>query len=270
MVEVWKDIPGYEGEYQVSNLGNVRSCDRWIYPNGKGKWLKKGQMRFKFQAPDGYVRTALSRNGRTIHFPIHRLVAMAFIPNPLNLPFINHKDECKSNNFVFVYPDGSIDERKSNLEWCTAKYNCNYGTKGQMASISLKKVKVGIPIIQMSLNGEYIKEYQNSEKAAEENGFWRENISSCCRGEKISAHGYLWRYKDEQRYVEAQKRLMKKKRYRIIGVSQETKDGKVVAQYSSIKEAALKTNINETAICMVCAGKRNIAGGYKWQKLLRV
>lgn len=111
--EIWKDIPGYEGYYQVSNLGRVKSLPRgkqWPYrqTHNNIRKIKKTNR--------GYFSVNLCTNNEAKWFMVHRLVAMAFIPNPNNLPCVNHKDENKTNN------------RVENLEWCTYKYNANYGT----------------------------------------------------------------------------------------------------------------------------------------------
>lgn len=105
--QIWKDIPGYEGKYQVSNTGEVRSLNY----NGtrKSKVLKQGTDK------DGYKRVHLYKNGKNKNYLVHRLVAQAFLPNPNNYPIINHKDENPSNNYY------------KNLEWCTYEYNNNYG-----------------------------------------------------------------------------------------------------------------------------------------------
>ena len=118
MKEMWKDIPGYERLYQVSNLGNVRSLN----------YNRTGEIKLLKQIPDkgGYKTIQLCKNGKPKHCKIHRLVAMAFIPNPNNLPAVNHKDENPSNNNV------------NNLEWCTIAYNNNYGTKKERLSESLR------------------------------------------------------------------------------------------------------------------------------------
>lgn len=115
--EVWKDIPGYEGLYQISNIGNIRSLNY----NQTGK-----VQRLKLDTHKGYKKLCLYKNGRKKSHRVHRLVALAFIPNPNNLPYINHKDENRANNCVW------------NLEWCTAKYNTNYGTCPQKISTALK------------------------------------------------------------------------------------------------------------------------------------
>lgn len=116
--EVWKDIEGYEGLYQVSNLGRVKSLER-IISDGRHR---KERILKPYDDGNGYLRVELQSKP----FKLHRLVAQAFIPNPDNLPFVNHKDENPKNNRVFLNDDGSVDE--SNLEWCDNKYNINYGT----------------------------------------------------------------------------------------------------------------------------------------------
>ena len=115
--EIWKPIEGYEGLYEVSNTGRVRSFDRYVkYSNGQIH-LHKGKVLSPIKDTDGYLQVVLHCNGKCKTIKVHRLVAQAFIPNPDNLPQINHKDEDKLNNCV------------ENLEWCTAKYNINYGTR---------------------------------------------------------------------------------------------------------------------------------------------
>ena len=109
--EIWRPIEGYEGLYEVSNLGRVRSLDRFYYRLHKGKVLSPTKDRY------GYLTVTLNCNGKSKTIKIHRLVAQAFLPNPDNLPQVNHKDEVKSNNCV------------DNLEWCSAKYNVNFGTR---------------------------------------------------------------------------------------------------------------------------------------------
>lgn len=105
-METWKDVAGYEGQYQVSNFGRVRSLKY-----GKVRLLKPGTNGC------GYFQVGFRRDGNRKLFLVHRLVAEAFIPNPSNFPFINHKDENPANNAVW------------NLEWCTSEYNANYGTR---------------------------------------------------------------------------------------------------------------------------------------------
>lgn len=110
-MEIWKDIKGYEGLYQVSNYGNVKSLN--YLRTGKERILKQGTRK------GGYKRVALCNNGEMKFYLVHRLVAEVFLENPRNLPQVNHKDENSSNNHV------------SNLEWCTPKENSNYGTRNK-------------------------------------------------------------------------------------------------------------------------------------------
>jgi hypothetical protein len=119
MNEIWKDVSGYEGLYQVSNLGNVKSLDRM--EKLKNGAIRKRQGRYLSLKVDkyGYLIAVLTKNARHKDFKVHRLVAAAFIGNPNDYDQVNHKDENKKNNVV------------TNLEWCNAKYNTNYGTRNQ-------------------------------------------------------------------------------------------------------------------------------------------
>lgn len=127
MSEIWKPVLGYEGYYEVSNYGRVKRLETRVNSNRGGRAVREKilkQITTKF----GYLTVHLCVENKRDKKKIHRLVAEAFIPNPDNLPCVNHKDENKSNNFVFVKPDGTIDPEKSNLEWCSVEYNNNYGT----------------------------------------------------------------------------------------------------------------------------------------------
>lgn len=110
--EIWKDISGYEGIYRVSNLGRVKSLERFDSNNH----LVKEKIKKLDKLKNGYLRIELWKNGKVVRFLVHRLVAQTFIPNPEKFPQVNHKDENKQNNCV------------NNLEWCSASYNTKYGT----------------------------------------------------------------------------------------------------------------------------------------------
>lgn len=126
MKEIWKDIKNYEGLYQVSNMGNVRSLDHYV---DHGRWknhkkvVKGKPLKFKLDK-DGYCVLALYKNGSRSYRRVHRLVAEAFIPNLNNYTIVNHINEIKNDN------------RAENLEWCTIEYNNNYGTKNQRSAKS--------------------------------------------------------------------------------------------------------------------------------------
>ena len=116
MTEIWKDIEGYEGLYQVSNIGNVKRVEHEDYRCRQGYRVFKERYLTPNKDQNGYLNVGLWKNNTRKKHKIHRLVASAFILNPDSLPQINHKDENKQNN--------SAD----NLEWCTSKYNNNYGS----------------------------------------------------------------------------------------------------------------------------------------------
>ena len=154
-----KNIKGYEGLYGITTEGDV-----WSYR--RKKFLKPGVNN------DGYLYINLSKNGKYKSYTIHRLVAEAYIPNPENLPEINHKDENKTNNCL------------QNLEWCDHKYNINYGTRNE----KLKK-----PILQYDLDGNFIKEW---ESAADVGKKVKSSICHCLNGDQKTAYGYKWVYKE--------------------------------------------------------------------------
>lgn len=125
--EIWNDIQGYEGLYQVSNFGRVKSLPKkHDISMGKGYYITKERILQPGEDKDGYLQVGLRKNKKTKMRKIHRLVAETFIPNLNNLPQVNHKDENKQNNDVI------------NLEWCNNSYNQNYGTCGQKKSESMK------------------------------------------------------------------------------------------------------------------------------------
>lgn len=167
--EEWRMIPGYEGLYMVSNLGNVKALN--YARSGKEKLLNPILLK------NGYYTVNLSKNNMKKQLYVHRLVAQAFIPNPDNLPCINHKDENPANNCV------------DNLEWCTYGYNINYGTRNDRHS-----EKMCMPVGKYSLDGELIEEYKSAKDAAIKNGLWQGNISKVCNGAISKTGGFCWRY----------------------------------------------------------------------------
>lgn len=166
MKEIWKDIVGYEGKYQVSNLGRVKSLN--YGRTGKEKVLK-------YEDNNGYLRVNLCKNCKVKHYRIHRLVAQAFIPNPDNLPVINHKNEIKTDN------------RVQNLEWCTSQYNSTYNNQHIKRGIKLKKKRACYK------NGILIKVY-DSGIDTEKDGFSLSHVSRCCQGKRNSHKGFQWKY----------------------------------------------------------------------------
>ena len=166
----WKVIPDYGNMYLVSNYGDIKSLK-----NGHEKILSQMTSR------DGYKTVYLTKFGKSKTKLVSRLVAQAFIPNPNNLPEVNHKDEDKSNNKI------------DNLEWCTHKYNSNYGTR--TARIIPKTIdKTRKPVDQYNDDGVLIKEWYSTNEAARTLGIIQQNITKCCQGKRYHAGGYVWKY----------------------------------------------------------------------------
>lgn len=182
--EEWKDIEGYEGLYQVSNMGRVRSLDRYVNNMFGTLSFIKGKILKVLNHKDGYKQVNLLKDGKVKHCLVHRLVAGAFIPNPHNYPVINHKDEIKTNNCV------------ENLEWCTVKHNNTYGTVQKRISEKLTnrhdRSKV---VIQFTLDGEFVGEYPSMCEAQRQTGIRQSQISMCCNGIRKSTKGFIWKYK---------------------------------------------------------------------------
>lgn len=182
--EEWRPVKGYEGLYEVSSFGRVRSLDRvTIKVDGRRDVKRGNQLKLKFDK-SGYLRAWLSdaANGKKEkNAPVHRLVMDAFVPNPDNLPCVNHRNEDRTAN----YPD--------NMEWCTVAYNNAYGNRTANATITMNNRARNI--LQFDLSGKLIAEYKSQTEAAIINGFKRGNISACCRGVNKTAYGYIWKYK---------------------------------------------------------------------------
>ena len=179
--EYWKPILNYEGLYEVSNWGRVRSLDRWC-SHRRGKQLKKGRILKLCTNKGGYLYVYLWKNGKGKYFLVHRLVAEAFIPNPDNLPQVNHKDENKLNN------------NAENLEWCSAKYNSNFGTRNERIIVKNTNGKCSKKVLQYDLEGNFIREWQSTKECGR-NGFNQGHVAECCRGERKTHKGFIWKYK---------------------------------------------------------------------------
>ena len=201
MTECWRDIKGWEGVYCVSNLGRIMSCDKKVKARGKGYRVIKGTVLRPTRTRTGYLYVNLCDKNQSSRVYVHRIVATVFIPNPNNFSEINHKDENKQNNSVFINTDGSVDLEKSNLEWCTHVYNMNYGTAKYRRGLKMRNNTINSkPVIQLSMEGDFINEYPSASEATRQIGNTNSNSSSIlgvCRGENYSAFGYLWKFKKD-------------------------------------------------------------------------
>lgn len=169
--ETFLSVPGYEGLYEVSNLGNIKSLR-------SGKLLK--------QASDkvGYKLVCLTKDGKSRGYGVHRLVALAFLPNPENLPEVNHKDETHDNNCV------------ENLEWISKKGNRNYGTYRERMSKSLKEAGTNNKSISAydKKTLVFVKSYDSITEAEKELGLSRGAIGQALSGRIKTSAGYIWKY----------------------------------------------------------------------------
>lgn len=184
-IEKWIQVKGFEGLYWLSNFGDVR--------NKRGKTLSQSQ----FGEKNGYLRVRFFVNKKKYCFLVHRLMMEAFVPNTLNLPCVNHKDEIKTHNFIYVNPDGSVDLEKSNLEWCSVEYNDNYGSRNKKISESKKKKHPKAQKIKMiSLDGKVLDIFNSANQAADFLHKSDSNIISCANHKPHynTAYGYKWEW----------------------------------------------------------------------------
>ncbi len=181
-IEYWRPIPGYEGLYEVSSLGRVKSLPRFMDNRHGGKSLLKGRIMKLTPDTCGYLRVRLCKNCIQKSFKVHRLVALAFIPNPLNLPQINHRNELKDDN------------RVENLEWCDASYNNSYGTLPKRQSDSqINDILKSKSVYQYTLEGVLVHVWP-SVNETRRYGFSLGHVAACCRGERKTHKGFLWFY----------------------------------------------------------------------------
>lgn len=194
--EIWKDVAGYQGLYQVSNYGRIRTLKYYGGNQVRIMVLKKQK--------NGYLSVTFCKGNKRVTKSVHRLVAEAFVANPNKLPCVNHKNEDKTDN------------RAENLEWCEYNYNCNYGTRGTRISAAHKETghkpteealkmaseKNSKPVLQFSVDGEFIARYKSASEAAKANGLRKADICAVA-GEKTyngkkrmtyPKNKYKWKY----------------------------------------------------------------------------
>ena len=170
--EIWKPVRNYEGLYEVSNLGRVKSLN--YKRTGKERILKAGK------SGNGYLQVNLYKDGNREQPLVHRLVATAFLDNADNLPEVNHKDENKQNNCV------------ENLEYCSRLYNMNYGTGSKRSAEKRSK-----PVFSVDKKSGLIMWWESAKEAERCTGINNGNIINCCQGRQKSAGGHIWFYADD-------------------------------------------------------------------------
>ena len=174
-VEVWKDYKDYEGLYQASNLGRMRSLDRWVKSKSGSVRLCKGKILKLCTDKRGYLHVVLSKNNKVKAYLVHRIIAETFLPNTDNLPQVNHKDENKLNNVV------------SNLEWCTHEYNVNYGTRNERMSKNLtNNIYTSREVDVYDLDMNFIETLPSIEECGRKYNVSTGSVGHCCNGGRWS------------------------------------------------------------------------------------
>lgn len=199
--EIWKDIKGFEGLYQVSNMGEMRALDKYVNAGIKNnKVVKKTGKKLLLQTTKrGYKHISICKNGKSKNINIHRIVMETFCPDKKDFKYmpyekledidlskleVNHKDENPSNN------------KLSNLEWCTHSYNINYGDRKRKVLEGIMKTKYNFtPVIQKDLNGNFICKYDSIKQASIATGLYRSQISRCARGIYKQSGGFIWEFR---------------------------------------------------------------------------
>lgn len=185
--EIWKDIPGWEGYYQASNLGRIRSLDRYEeFMNNNGKIstrLRKGRVMKQTIVQNGYCVVTLCGKRKYVH----RIIAETFIPNPDNLPYINHKSEIKTENSA------------ENLEWCDPKYNVNYGSGKEKNSKKQKNSPMkSLVVEQYTIDGKLVKVWPSLHEIRRVLNKSISYVQACCRNKAHTAYGFVWKYKEKE------------------------------------------------------------------------
>ena len=175
--EEWRDVVGYEGLYQVSSEGRVKSLERKLSHWRGGERIQKERILKQSVVYGGYLRVCLSVDGKTKMLRVHRLVCEAFHKNPENKPEVNHINEDKTDN------------RACNLEWCTRRENCNYGTRNERSAKALSK-----PVGQYTLDGELVKIWPSTIEVQRQTGFGQGAVSAVAIGKRKTAYGFIWKY----------------------------------------------------------------------------
>ena len=245
MMEIWKDIKGYECRYEISNQGRIRSKDRRVRIGRKDTYVSKGC--FLKGYVERYHKVTLSLNNVKETFYVHRLVADAFIPNNFNKPYINHIDGDKLNNDV------------DNLEWVTHKENMKHAKNNDLNKGARKT------IAQYKLSGEFIRSFKSISEASELTGLNYSGIRRAAQRKAKSSGGFIWR-----EYTSGDDDLILKEK--ITGakdgkkeVHQYTKNGEYIRSFDSLVEASESVGVSIYAISKCATGIHKTSAGYIWK-----
>ena len=239
--EIWKDVTGFEGFYQVSTLGRVRSLDRKVMGKDGFPRLHKG----KIMSPGtthGYKFVFLAKNGSNKQWYVHRLVASEFIPNPKNYPQINHKDEDRGNNQV------------NNLEWCTSKYNNNYGGHIQRGA-----EKLSVPVVCLDMFNMKLYEFPSSRAASDELGLDTGHVAKVLLNKSTNHKQYIF-VRERDYTPELMRRKYIEANHKAVDIF--TTDGDYVGRECDTVRAGKLVGVDPSAISKCLLGKKKYAKGY--------
>ena len=252
IMEIWKDIQGYEGLYQVSSNGNVLSLN--YGRTGKPKEIKQ------ILTKNGYLRVHIGGKKFPLIACVHILVANAFIPNPQNKPQVNHIDGNKQNNCV------------ENLEWVTAKENVHHAIETGLRPLITHEYTLGAEhyasksILQYDMQGNFVKKWDCISDAARFYNCKPASIVNCAHGKKCSSNGFIWKYID----LDESPLKIEVKHHHLSPkiIEQYSLDGTLVATYHNFNEIKQSNpSYNPSPISSACTGKRKTAYGFIWKRV---
>lgn len=255
--ERWKDIEGYEGFYQISDYGRVKSLKK---PNRKNQFVEERIMVIH-PNKNGYSILHFSMNGYHYRKSIHRLVALAFLDNPNNHPFVLHKKAVR---------DGGSNHY-SNLYWGTQKDNMNDRKRENKYIVSTETIEKIIeqsskPVNQYNLDGSFVRTWKSSVEASKVLNIDDSSIRKVCNGFKKSAGNYQWKtYNGEICNIEPYERTKGKYNFKCKQIVQLKKDGTFVRIWSSVKDIHETLHLRTESIYRVCRGERKTYNGYVWR-----
>lgn len=243
MIEIWKNVVGYEGKFEVSNLGRIRGLDRITIDKNGNKKRINGKLK-NFGLCKGYYTVSLNHKS----YRVNRIVAEAFIPNPYNLPHVNHINENK------------LDNRVENLEWCDAKYNNNYGTRLQRISDTVSK-----KIYQFDLDGNLIRSWDKTKVAAQECNVSHTAIRNNLCGLSYSAGKYIWSYNNDYEKIKLIVEKLNKPNPHCKKIIQSDLDDNIIKIWNSLIEVKEELKLNHITPISNCLNNRSKTSyGYKW------
>lgn len=241
--EIWKTYPEIPF-IEASNLGRIRTKDRYVTCSDRKRKFVKGVILKQWENGRGYLYVTVGLNGKFVHLRVQRVVATCFIPNPDNLPEVNHKDNDRTNN--------SVD----NLEWCTSQYNQDYKKNFGTSPAQLQ----GRTVFAVDLKTGKVLRYESQAEAARQLGVSCSRIRDVIKGRQKTSHGY-WFTEDENEITEKKIQEIKSnmKLHPVIVIKPETSE---VLLFDSQSEAARQLEVSVSHINAVVKGKRNKTGGY--------